>query len=67
MGRPRIGIKNAKGIVIAARFKLLEARQIDEAIRRSGASRPEWIRKTLLSAAAPPGGRRSRARGHKLD
>jgi hypothetical protein len=63
MGRPKIGINNAKGVIVAARFTPIEARQINEAIRRSGESKPGWIRKVLLSAATPPGHQRSKAHG----
>jgi len=51
MGRPKIGIQNAKGELFAARFTPLEAKQIREAIRQAGQSNSDWIRKALLSAA----------------
>jgi len=51
MGRPKIGVQNAKGVIVAARFTPIEARQIDQAIRQSGENKPGWIRKALLSAA----------------
>jgi hypothetical protein len=52
MGRPKIGIQNAKGILFAARFTPPEAKQINEAIRDAGQSNSDWIRKALLSASA---------------
>ena len=51
MGRPKIGIKNAKGVFFAARFTLAEAKELDGAIRHAGQSKSAWIRNLLLSAA----------------
>jgi hypothetical protein len=51
IGRPKIGIKNAKGMLFAARFTPGEAKQINAAIRGSGQSNSDWLRKALLSAA----------------
>jgi hypothetical protein len=51
IGRPKIGIKNAKGALFAARFTPLEAKQINEAIRRAKQSKSDWIRKALLAAS----------------
>ena len=51
MGRPKIGIQNAKGELFAARFTPGEAKQISQAIRKTGQSKSDWIRKALLFAA----------------
>jgi hypothetical protein len=51
MGRPKVGIQNAKGIFFAARFTPSEARQLNEAIRRSGQSKSDFIRNRLLLPA----------------
>ncbi len=50
-GRPKIGAKNAKGVFIAARFTPSEAQEINEAIRLAQATKSDWVRKTLLTAA----------------
>lgn len=52
MGRPKLGTQNAKGELLAVRVTPLEAGGIKEAIRRSGLSKPDWLRKALLSSAA---------------
>ncbi len=51
-GRPKVGIQNAKGEVFSVRVTPPEAKEINEAIRRSGTDRPDWLRKALISAAA---------------
>jgi hypothetical protein len=51
MGRPKIGIQNAKGIIIAARFSPPEVKEIDGAVKRSNVNRSAWVRKSLLSSA----------------
>ncbi len=51
MGRPKIGTQNAKGELFAVRVTPPDARQINAAIRQSGAGKPGWLRKALLSAA----------------
>ena len=51
MGRPKLAKGQAKGVVIGARFAPAESRCIHSAIKRSGNSKPEWVRKALLSAA----------------
>ena len=51
IGRPKIGIKYAKGIFFAARFTPAEAMELDGAIRQSRQSKSDWIRKNLLSSA----------------
>jgi hypothetical protein len=50
-GRPKIGIKNAKGVFFTARFTPIEAGQLNGAIRQAKQSKSAWIRKALLSAA----------------
>jgi hypothetical protein len=50
-GRPKLGIKNAKGVFFTARFTPIEAGQLNGAIRQAKQSKSEWIRKALLSAA----------------
>ena len=52
MGRPRLKKADFKGILIGARFAFDESRTVHDAIKRSGQVKSEWIRKTLLSAAA---------------
>jgi hypothetical protein len=51
MGRPKVGIQNAKGVFFAARFTPMEAKQINVAIRESHQTKSDWIRKNLLSAS----------------
>ena len=51
MGRPKIGIKNAKGVFFAARFTPAEAKELDGAIRQANQTKSAWIRNGLLSAA----------------
>jgi hypothetical protein len=51
MGRPKIGTQNAKGELVAVRVTPPDAKQINAAIRQSGTSKPDWLRKALLSAA----------------
>jgi hypothetical protein len=50
-GRPKIGTENAKEVFFTARFTPVEARQINAAISRSGLSKSNFIRKSLLSAS----------------
>jgi hypothetical protein len=51
VGRPKIGVKNAKGELFAVRVTPPEAKDINAAIRQSGQDKPDWLRKALLSAA----------------
>jgi len=51
MGRPRLKKAEFKGILIGARFAPNEARTVQDAVKRSGEVKSDWIRKTLLSAA----------------
>jgi uncharacterized protein (DUF1778 family) len=51
MGRPRLGTQNAKGVFISARFTPSEAKQIKDAITKSGLSKSDFVRKSLLLSA----------------
>jgi hypothetical protein len=51
MGRPKIGMENAKHIFYSARFTPTEAQKIDDAIRRAGLSKSAFIRKRLLATS----------------
>lgn len=51
MGRPKIGTRNAKGEVFAARFTPPEAKHLQAAISKSRSSKSEWIRTALLTVA----------------
>jgi hypothetical protein len=50
VGRPRLGTRNAKGKLFAARFTPDEAKRVNVAISQSGQSKSDWIRNALLSA-----------------
>jgi hypothetical protein len=50
-GRPRLGMEKAKGIFISARFTPIEAKQIHSAITKSGMSKSDFVRKSLLKSA----------------
>jgi hypothetical protein len=50
-GRPRLGTQNAKGVFISARFTPIEAKQIREAITKSGLSKSDFVRKALLQSS----------------
>jgi hypothetical protein len=50
MGRPKIGIENARGTLIAARFTQTETSQINSAARRLGLTKSQFVRKVLLSS-----------------
>jgi hypothetical protein len=52
MGRPRIN-KSAKTVLIGARFGPEEAKQVNEAVRRSGAGKSDWLRGVVLGASRP--------------
>jgi hypothetical protein len=51
MGRPPLPRKLALGEVFSARLRFDEARDVKEAISKSGLARSEWIRDALLRAA----------------
>lgn len=50
MGRPKIGIQNARGTLIAARFTPKESAQINAAATKLGLTKSQFLRKVLLSA-----------------
>jgi hypothetical protein len=50
-GRPRLGPQNAKGVFISARFTPIEAKQIRDAVTKSGLSKSHFVRKALLQFA----------------
>jgi hypothetical protein len=50
MGRPKVGIENARGKLIAARFTPTESAQINAAAKRLGLTKSQLLRKVLLSA-----------------
>ena len=51
-GRPKVGIKNAKGEVFSVRVTPPDAKEINAAIRRASTSKPDWLRKALLLVAS---------------
>jgi hypothetical protein len=51
MGRPKLGTQHAKGVFISARFTPVEAKQITSAITKSGLSKSDFVRKSLIKSA----------------
>jgi hypothetical protein len=51
IGRWELRKKFAKDILIGARFDPAESKLVNDAVSRSGTSKSDWIRKTLLDAA----------------
>ena len=51
MGRPRIGTNRAKSVFISAQFTPVEAKQIHAAIAKTGLSKSDFVRKSLLISA----------------
>lgn len=51
MGRPKLPKGQAKGELFAARFAPQEAKTISSAISRSGQSKSQWLRDSLLNVA----------------
>jgi hypothetical protein len=49
-GRPKIGTQNAKGESVTVRFTPPEMKRINEAIRKAGQNKSEWVRNILLAA-----------------
>ena len=47
-----VGTQNAKSEVFSVRVTPPDAKEINAAIRRSGLSNPDWLRKALLLVAA---------------
>lgn len=52
LGRPRLPKGEAKGVLIGARFSPDEARRVESAAKNRHQSKSEWVRETLLCAAA---------------
>lgn len=50
MGRPKVGIENAKGKLIGARFTPAESDKINATAKRLGLTKSQLLRKVLLSA-----------------
>ena len=57
MGRPPVPKNEARIEFVGARLQSSEAREIRDAIRKSGQAKSEWIRDALLSAARRASGR----------
>jgi hypothetical protein len=51
MGRPTLPAGKARNVVICARFSKLESVEINQAIKRDGLEKPEWVRNSLLTSA----------------
>ena len=51
MGRPKMPKGENKGVLIGARFSTPEAKQVEDAVRRAGKVKSEWVRTTLLFAS----------------
>jgi len=51
MGRPVLPKNKARTGFVGARLQLAEAREIQNAISKSGRTKSDWIRDALLSAA----------------
>jgi len=51
MGRPKVAKKQHKKPGFSARLVASERREIENAIKRSGEEKSEWIRDALLSKA----------------
>lgn len=51
MGRPKLPKGTAKGVLFAVKVAANEADKINQAIKRSGQTKPDWARNALLAAA----------------
>jgi len=51
MGRPKLPKGTANNIVFAVKIAANEAAKIQQAIKKSGMSKPEWARNALIQAA----------------
>ena len=51
MGRPKLAKGEARGVFISTRLSIPEAKEIADAVKKSGEPKTEWVRNTLLSAA----------------
>ena len=51
MGRPAMPKGTANNVLFAVRVAANEAAKIQQAIKKSGMSKPDWARNALVSAA----------------
>jgi hypothetical protein len=51
VGRPALPKKEKRGVFVSTRVSPLEYREIMDAVKNSGDSKTNWIRKKLLAAA----------------
>ena len=51
MGRPSLPKREAKAILIGARFSSDESKRVHDAVNRSKLGKSAWIRETLLATA----------------
>jgi hypothetical protein len=51
VGRPKKARNEAKAILVAVKVAPPEARKINHAAKKAGMSKPDWIRRALLSVA----------------
>ena len=52
MGRPKLPKGTANTVLFAVKIAATEAEKIEEAIRKSGKTKPEWARIALINAAS---------------
>jgi hypothetical protein len=50
-GRPRVAKKDAFSKYFSVRLRPDEAKEVQDAIRKSGQSRPAWLRSALVKVA----------------
>ena len=51
MGRPPMPAKKKMGFIYGVRLASTEAKLVNDAIKRSGMSQPDWLRRVLLDGA----------------
>ena len=51
LGRPFLPKGKVRSVLIAVKVSPAESEQIDKAAKHAKQAKPEWVRKTLLSAA----------------
>jgi hypothetical protein len=51
MGRPKLPKGTANTVLFAVKIAANEATEIQQAIKTSGMTKPEWSRKVLINAA----------------
>jgi hypothetical protein len=51
IGRPSLLKRDAKGVLIGARFSPVESRAVHNAVGRAKKTKSAWIREVLLTAA----------------